>query len=96
MRENVARAIKRNKEERNVKIRCNALYKVADSFNCKLKAADAVRLARAILQKAQILLDEDLGDGVVHLWNKGRDSEVLYCGLGSGRKGERTARRRSA
>jgi hypothetical protein len=68
---------------------CNALYKAEENFNCYLTAAQAIALAQNLLQKAQLILDEKLEDAVVHMWNKGKDNEKLYCGLNQARKGPR-------
>lgn len=51
----------------NPGVLCNALYKAEENFNCYLTPVQAIALARNLLQKAQLLLDENLEDGVVHL-----------------------------
>jgi hypothetical protein len=91
-------ADKRNahKEQGNPVVACNALYKAAENFNCYLTAAQAIALARNLLQKAQLILDEKLDDAVVHMWNKGKANEKLYCGLNQARKGPRRKKKASA
>lgn len=76
-------------EQGNPVVTCNALYKAVENFNCYLTVAQAITLARNLLQKAQLIVDEKLDDAVVHLWNKGKANEKLYCGLNQGRKGPR-------
>jgi hypothetical protein len=78
-----------HKEQGNPVVACNALYKAEENFNCYLTPAQAITLARNLLQKAQLILDKKLDDAVVHLWNKGEANEKLYCGLNQGRKGPR-------
>jgi hypothetical protein len=78
-----------HKEQGNPVVACNALYKAEYNFNCYLTPAQAIALARTLLQKAQLILDEKLEDAAVHLWNKGKDNEKLYCGLNQARKGPR-------
>jgi hypothetical protein len=73
----------------NPVVSCNALYKAEENFNCYLTPAQAISLARNLLQKAQLILDEKLEDAVVHMWNKGKSNEKLYCGLNQARKGLR-------
>jgi hypothetical protein len=51
-------------------------------------------LARNLLQKAQLILDEELEDAAVHVWNQGKDNEKLYCGLNQSRKGLRKIRKK--
>ena len=84
-----------HKEEGNPVVACNALYKAEENFNCYLTPVQAITLARNLLQKAQLILDEKLDDAVVHLWNKGTDNEKLYCGLNQARKGPRKGSRNS-
>ena len=50
---------------------CNALYKNANNFNCYLTPPQAIALAQHLVQKAQLILDENLADAAVQLWNKG-------------------------
>jgi hypothetical protein len=76
-------------EQGNPVVACNALYKADENFNCYLTTAQAIALARNLLQKAQLIIDGNLEDAVVHMWNKGRDNEKLYCGLNQRRKGPR-------
>lgn len=74
---------------RNPGVTCNALSKTKTSFNCNLTPSQAITLARHLLHKAQVILDESLEDAVVQLWNVGPDSERLSCGLTRVRKGAR-------
>ena len=73
----------------NPVVECNALYKTNENLNCYLTASQAVTLARNLLQKAQLILDENLENAVVHVWNMGKENEKLYCGLNKGRQGPR-------
>jgi hypothetical protein len=73
----------------NPKVRCNMLSKTKESFNCYLIPSQAVGLARNLLQKAQLIVDEELKDAAVHLWNTGTENEYLRCGLNKARKGPR-------
>lgn len=79
----------------NPAVKCNALYKSAKNLNCYLRASEAIQLARNLLEKAQLVLDENLDDAAVQLWSSGPDSERLLCGLTEARKGGRTKRRKS-
>lgn len=76
-------------EQGNPNVTCNALYKAEENFNCYLTAPQAIELARNLLQKAQLILDEELTNAAVHLWNVGRDNEKLSCGLNKARIGPR-------
>jgi hypothetical protein len=82
---------KRNahKKQGNPVVACNALYKTEKNVNCYITPSQAIALARNLLQKAQLILDENLKDAVVHLWNQGKENERLYCGLNHARKGPR-------
>jgi hypothetical protein len=75
----------------NPPLKCNALYKAEDNFNCYLTVSQAIAFARNLLLKAQLILDKNLDDAVVHVWNKGKSNEVLRCGLNKSRKGPRKA-----
>ena len=78
----------------DVRVDCNSLYKATDSVNIKLAPLQAIQLAKGLLEKAQGILDGTSPYPAVHLWSKGENSEVLYCGFGKARKGPRTNRRR--
>jgi hypothetical protein len=78
-----------HRKQGNPHVVCNALYKGEENVNCYLTPAQAIELARNLLQKAQLILDEKLEDAVVHLWNQGKANERLYCGLNQARKGPR-------
>jgi hypothetical protein len=67
----------------------HALYKKEDNWNCYLRPNEAIQLAIGILQKAQLILEENLDDAAVQLWSKGKSNETLYCGLTIARKGPR-------
>jgi hypothetical protein len=82
-------------EQGNPVVACNALYKAEENFNCYLTPAQAISLARNLLQKAQLILDKNLEDAVVHMWNKGKSNEKLYCGLNQARKGPRKGGKKS-
>ncbi|MEX0977269.1 MAG: hypothetical protein WDZ48_00360 [Pirellulales bacterium] len=75
----------RHKAEGNPKVKCNAQYTANDNWNCKLKANEAIQLARHLLKKAQLLVEEGLDDFSVHLWSTG--SDTLYCGIDKARIG---------
>jgi hypothetical protein len=76
-----------HKTQGNPKVRSNALHKTGQSFNCYLTASQAIEHARNLLQKAQLILDHDLEDAVVHVWNT--SGEKLYVGMTHARKGTR-------
>ena len=78
-----------HKKQGNPSVKCNALYKKTENINCLLTPAQAIALARNLLQKAQLILDENLEEAAVHMWNQGKDNEKLYCGLNKLRKGSR-------
>jgi len=73
-------------KEGNPSVKCNMLSKTSKSFNCYLKPVEAIALARHLLSKAQIILESDISDGVVHLWNVGELNEKIGCGLNKARK----------
>jgi hypothetical protein len=83
-----------HKKQGNPGVTCNALYKTEENFNCYLTPTQAIALARNLLQKAQLILDEKLEDAVVHLWNQGKQKERLSCGLNKARKGPRKDRKK--
>jgi hypothetical protein len=85
----LARAGNRHKEEGNPHVTCNALYKKANNFNCLLTPSQAIQHAQQLLQKAQLILDEGIEDAAVHVWCVGPTSERLNCGLNQARKGGR-------
>lgn len=76
----------------NPSVHCNALSKTGKSFNCYLKPGEAIEVARNLLLKAQLILDSHISDGVVHLWNVGKNNESLSFGLNTARKGPRRKR----
>lgn len=78
----------------NPGVTCNALSKTEKSFNCNLTVAQAIALARHLLGKAQIIMDENINDAVVQLYNIGLDSERLSCGLTHGRIGPRRKKKK--
>jgi len=73
--------------DKDVTIRCDSLNKTQKSFNCKMTVPQAVRLATAILQKVQILIDDNIQGGAVKFWNIGEQSKSLACGLDPASKG---------
>lgn len=73
----------------NPSVTCNALYKTKDNLNCYLKPSQAITLARHLLAKAQVILDNNIEEAVVQLWNQGESNETLYLGLTKARKGKR-------
>ncbi len=78
-----------HKQQGNPHVEANAVYKKEDNFNCYLTATQAMGLAHNLLMKAQLIIEAGIDDAVVHLWNKGKDNERLYCGLNKARKGRR-------
>ena len=80
----------------NLGVACNALYKTKDNFNCYLTPSQAISLARNLLSKAQIILDNDLEQTAVQLWNQGENTESLYFGLVKARKGARRSKAKKA
>lgn len=82
--------------DKDVSLKCNSLSKTEKSFNCKLTIPQAIRLATTILQKTQILIDEEIPDGAVKLWNIGSGNRSLLCGLDPASKPENGARRKRA
>lgn len=83
-------------EAGNPSVKCNAVYKTKNNLNCYLKASQAVEFARHLLAKAQLILDHQLDDAVVHIWNQGENNEKLYFGLTSARKGARRKKKQTA
>lgn len=73
----------------NPHVKCNALYKTRQNVNCLLTATQAIEFAQPLLQKAQLILDDQLEDAVVHVWNQGEQNEKLYVGVTAARKGPR-------
>lgn len=78
-----------HKQQGNPSVKANALYKTRDNFNCYLTATEAMHLAENLLMKARLILDEEIDDAVVHLWNQGQHRETLRCGLNKSRRGPR-------
>lgn len=83
-----------HKQQGNPGVTCNTLYKSESSFNCYLTPVQAIALARNLLQKAQLILDEGIEDAAVHLWNTGK-GEKLSCGLNKARKNSRRRKTRT-
>jgi hypothetical protein len=73
----------------NPGVACNALYKTKQNLNCYLTPTQAISLARHLLEKAQLLIDNEVEDAAVQLWNQGEQNEKLYLGLVNARKGPR-------
>jgi hypothetical protein len=78
-----------HKQQGNPVVKVNALYKKEGNFNCYLTVSQAMNLAQNLLMKARLIQEERIDDAVVHLWNTGRDSEKLRCGLNKARRGPR-------
>ncbi len=76
-------------------VKCNALWKTKDSFNCYLTPSQAITLARNILQKAQQIIDGETRKTAVHLRSVGAETERLSCGLEDARKGDRRKKPKS-
>jgi len=75
--------------EGNPSVLCNALYKKEGNLNCYLTAPQAVEFARHLLEKAQIIMENDITDGAVQVWNEGASNERIYFGLIKARIGPR-------
>jgi len=73
----------------NPSVKCNALYKTKNNFNCYLTASQAIQHARHLLEKAQLILDNQIDDAVIQVWNQGESNERLYLGITKARKGVR-------
>jgi hypothetical protein len=82
-------------EAGNPRVKCNAVYKTRSSFNCYLTPSQAIEHARHLLHKAQLILDNNITDAVVQVWNKGEQGENLYFGLTQARKGKRKKAKKS-
>jgi hypothetical protein len=67
----------RQTKKKNRSVRCNRLYKTNQSLNIYLKPADAIQLAGYLLEKAQEILDGNLNDKAVQLYNAGKNTETL-------------------
>ena len=78
-----------HKQQGNPHVKCNALYKTRNNVNCLLTPSQAMKLAQHLLQKAQLIVDHDIEDAAVHLWNQGESSERFNVGLNTARKGGR-------
>lgn len=85
----LARQEEQGDKEGNPHIQCNAFYKTGKTINCYLTPSQAVEFARHLLSKAQLILDNNIEDSVVQIWNKGEANERLYFGLTKARKGPR-------
>lgn len=73
----------------NLGVVCNALYKTKQNLNCYLTPTQAISLARHLLEKAQLLIDNEVEDAVIQIWNQGEHNEKLHLGLTKARKGPR-------
>lgn len=91
----LADADNEHKRQGNPSVRCNALYKTKDNVNALLNPSQAIELAQHLLQKAQLIIDNQLDDAAVHLWNQGADNERFYCGLNTARKGPRRKKKKA-
>jgi len=49
--------------------------------------------AAHLLEKARMIIDNDIEDAAVHIWNKGTNSEKLYVGLMTARNGSRRTKK---
>ena len=73
----------------NPSVKCNALYKNRQNFNCYLKRSEAIELAQYLLAKAKIILAADLDDAAIQVWNQGEHNEKIFLGLTKARQGAR-------
>jgi hypothetical protein len=70
----------RHKAEGQVKVRCNAIYKTDKNINIKLTTAQALQLAKGLIQKSLLVMDEGADEEVaLHVWSTGGNR--LYCGM---------------
>lgn len=76
----------------NPRVKCNALHKTGKSYNCYLTATEAIEHAQHLLLKAQLILERDIKDAIVHVWNTEAGGEKLFVGLNHARKGSRRKR----
>jgi hypothetical protein len=67
-------------EQGNPSVKCNAVYISKKSLNCYLTPSQAIEFAQRLLQKAQLILDNDIEDAVVQVWNT-RPSYAMNFGL---------------
>jgi|tagenome__1003787_1003787.scaffolds.fasta_scaffold19997832_1 hypothetical protein len=84
------------KKPKNPSVKCNALYKTKDSFNCYLTPSQALQLGQHLLEKTQFILDNNLEDAVIQLWNKGESNESVRLGFETARKGPRKKKSKPA
>lgn len=68
-------------QQGNPHIKCDALYKTAKSLNCHLTPTQAIEFARCLLQKAQLILENNIEDANVQVWTAGEHKKSLYFGL---------------
>jgi len=85
----LAREENEHSEQGNPSVVCNAFYKTKENVNCYLTPGQAIEFARHLLEKAQLMLDHNIEDAVVQVWNQGEHNEKLYFGLTKARKGAR-------
>ena len=76
-------------KDKNPSVQCNALSKTAKSINCNLTPAQAKELAAYLLEKAKLVVENDIEDAAIQIWNVGVDNERLSVGLIEARKGPR-------
>lgn len=72
---------------KNPGVKCNALSKTPKSFNCNLLPQDAIQLADNLRKLAQVVIDNEIIDAAVQIYNIGESSETLSLGLIKARKG---------
>ncbi len=73
----------RHRKESQVPVRCNAIRKTGRSINIYLRPNEAIQVARSLLRKALLLIEEgELDDGwAIKVWNVGKNSRALKFGI---------------
>jgi hypothetical protein len=66
----------------NPKVKCNAVEMNSKYLSCHLYPSEAIELARNLLEKAKLIIDEGVEDAAVHLWSDAQQTpDTLLCGI---------------
>jgi hypothetical protein len=66
----------------NPQVKCNNVEMYSKYLSCHLCPSEAIELARNLLDKARLIIDEDLEDAAVHLWSDSKQTpDTLLCGI---------------
>jgi hypothetical protein len=78
----------------NPQVKCSAVEVSSKYLSCHLSPSEAIALARNLLDKAKLIIDEDLEDAAVHLWSDVvQTPNTLLCGtMPVARKGRKHKR----